>query len=72
MEAQWLQRRQGDARPFSGAAPASPSPRVPGEVSGPRPQPGFGPVGSPVSPVDFFRRMPGGGTAYLRPVEDES
>lgn len=26
-------------------------------------------VGQPVSPVEFFRRMPGGGTAYVKPAE---
>ncbi len=26
------------------------------------------PVGQPVNPVDFFRRMPGGGTVYVKQV----
>ena len=26
------------------------------------------PVGQPVNPVDFFRRMPGGGTVYVKPA----
>lgn len=34
---------------------------------------GVGPVvGQPVTPVDWFRRMPnGGGTVYLRPAEGD-
>jgi hypothetical protein len=68
MEAQWPQRRQPSTSPF--VAPASPAHRAPGEV--PVPQPGFGPIGRPVTRVDFFRRMPVGGTAYLRPVDPEA
>jgi hypothetical protein len=30
---------------------------------------GVGHVGQPVSPVDFFRRMPGGGTVYVKATE---
>ena len=30
------------------------------------------PYGRPVSRVDFFRRMPAGGTAYLEPVGAEA
>lgn len=30
------------------------------------------PVGQPISPVDWFRRMPGGGTVFVRPVQDEA
>jgi hypothetical protein len=70
MEAQWPQRRQPNASPFG--APASPSHRAPHEVPAPQPQPGFGPIGRPVTRVDFFRRMPVGGTAYLRPVDPEA
>jgi hypothetical protein len=35
--------------------------------------PGTRPVGQPVSPVDWFRRMPGGGasTAFVRPATDD-
>ncbi len=32
----------------------------------------LGPViGQPVAPVDWFRRMPNGGTVFLRPAEGE-
>jgi hypothetical protein len=35
------------------------------------PAPQFpGPVGQPVNPVDFFRRMPGGGTVFVKPVPE--
>jgi hypothetical protein len=27
-------------------------------------------VGQPVSPVDFFRRMPGGGTVFVKPAAE--
>lgn len=31
---------------------------------------GVGPVvGQPVTPVDWFRRMPNGGTVFLKPAE---
>lgn len=30
------------------------------------------PVGQPVTRVDFFRRMPTGGTAYLKPADPEA
>jgi hypothetical protein len=33
---------------------------------------GLGPVtGQPVAPVDWFRRMPNGGTVFLKPAEGE-
>ncbi|TNC27462.1 hypothetical protein [Amycolatopsis alkalitolerans] len=32
---------------------------------------GSGPYGRPVTRVDFFRRMPVGGTAYLKPTDSE-
>ncbi|WP_278185804.1 hypothetical protein [Lentzea alba] len=33
---------------------------------------GAGPViGQPVTPVDWFRRMPNGGTVFLKPSEGE-
>jgi hypothetical protein len=33
---------------------------------------GVGPViGQPVTSVDWFRRMPNGGTVFLRPAESE-
>ena len=33
---------------------------------------GAGPViGQPVTPVDWFRRMPNGGTVFLKPTEVE-
>lgn len=39
------------------------APQIPTPPPAPaRPQP----VGQPVNPVDFFRRMPGGGTVYIR------
>lgn len=40
--------------------------RVPWLPAGP------GPVGQPVNPVDWFRRMPGGSTAFVRPAEDDA
>ncbi|SFR22566.1 hypothetical protein SAMN04488564_106239 [Lentzea waywayandensis] len=34
------------------------------------PVPGVGPViGQPVTPVQWFRRMPTGGTVYVKPAE---
>ncbi|HWO60716.1 MAG TPA: hypothetical protein VNO31_11865 [Umezawaea sp.] len=32
---------------------------------------GVGHVGQPVNPVDFFRRMPGGGTVYVKAAEPQ-
>ncbi|WP_236790040.1 hypothetical protein [Amycolatopsis sp. GM8] len=29
------------------------------------------PYGQPLTRVDFFRRMPAGGTAYLKPTDSE-
>ncbi|GAB2994930.1 hypothetical protein GCM10017788_66580 [Amycolatopsis acidiphila] len=29
------------------------------------------PYGQPLTRVDFFRRMPAGGTAYLKPADSE-
>lgn len=46
--------------------PQSPQPGVPV----PHLPTGVGPViGQPVTPVDWFRRMPNGGTVFLRPAE---
>jgi len=47
----------------------APRPQRPRPVAGaPRLPTGAGPViGQPVTPVDWFRRMPNGGTVYLRP-----
>lgn len=42
----------------------TPQPIPVGPPSPPKPTP----VGQPVNPVDFFRRMPGGGTAYVKPL----
>lgn len=37
-----------------------------------RPASGVGPVtGQPVAPVQWFRRMPTGGTVYVKPVEGQ-
>jgi hypothetical protein len=67
MTSQWDSRR-GDATPS-------------GERAVPQPQVGIGsrnrePMGRtpgrPVAPVDFFRRMPtGGSTAYVKPVDPQ-
>ncbi|NIH83049.1 hypothetical protein [Amycolatopsis viridis] len=46
----------------------------PGEATVPRPEspdPGNRPSGRPITRVDFFRRMPTGGTAYLKPAGPE-
>ncbi|GGN16731.1 hypothetical protein GCM10011609_67010 [Lentzea pudingi] len=50
--------------PQSSQTPGLPVPHLPG---------GAGPViGTPVTPVDWFRRMPnGGGTVFLRPARTE-
>ncbi|MTD57831.1 hypothetical protein [Amycolatopsis pithecellobii] len=32
---------------------------------------GGAPLGQPLTRVDFFRRMPAGGTAYLKPTDSE-
>jgi hypothetical protein len=39
-----------------------PAPQSPGGV-------GPIPIGQPVSPVDWFRRMPGGGTVFVKPAD---
>lgn len=51
-------------RPDLSGAAGVPAPHLPT---------GVGPViGQPVTPVDWFRRMPnGGGTVFLRPAEVE-
>lgn len=41
--------------------PAVTTPQIP--TPAPQPQP----VGQPIVPVDFFRRMPGGGTVFIKP-----
>lgn len=48
-------RRPQRSRP---AAQPPPLPAGPGVI-----------VGQPVAPVDWFRRMPNGGTVYLKPAE---
>jgi hypothetical protein len=47
-------------------------PQQPG-VGVPAPQfpAGVGQVGQPVNPVDFFRRMPGGGTVFVKPAPEQ-
>lgn len=64
MSAQWDPRRRNDDRP--------------GETTVPRPENGTvfqhsglarQPHGQPITRVDFFRRMPTGGTAYLKPAD---
>jgi len=58
-------RRSTDSRP--GQPPVTPAPQaevLPGNVPL-----GQQPYGQPVTRVDFFRRMPVGGTAYLKPAE---
>lgn len=52
------QRKVGtSSRGESMGAPTQPAPQFPAG----------GPVGQPVNPVDFFRRMPGGGTVFVKP-----
>ncbi|ROS40818.1 hypothetical protein EDD35_3163 [Amycolatopsis thermoflava] len=64
MSVQWDPRRRHENRPGETMAPRPES----GIVS---PNPGLGrqPYGQPITRVDFFRRMPTGGTAYLKPAD---
>lgn len=64
MSAQWDPRRRHDNRPGEMMVlrpengNVSPNPALTGQ-----------PCGQPITRVDFFRRMPTGGTAYLKPAE---
>jgi len=44
-------------------------PRPENENTSPNPGVARQPYGQPITRVDFFRRMPTGGTAYLKPAE---
>lgn len=59
-------RRVGD--PSRGLPPRQPGAGIPA----PQFPAGVGQVGQPVNPVDFFRRMPGGGTVYVKAAESEA
>ncbi|UQS22002.1 hypothetical protein L1857_03765 [Amycolatopsis thermalba] len=61
---QWDPRRERDNRPGELVVPSADA------IDSPvNPMIGRQPYGQPIARVNFFRRMPQGGTAYLKPAD---